>query len=669
MPAGSSAGEMRYWDGTNWVAIAIGEQGQTLTWCNGVPAWGPCPGNDVYGLLLQVEPEEGGSVLGGGSYEEGVSIEISATANEGWEFVNWTGDTGGLADVNDAETILTMPAGNVTLTANFQMIDYTLTLIANPEAGGTVEDVTDDAPYNIGDIIEIKAEPSEGWEFVNWTGDTEYLDDPATATTTVTMPAQSISLTANFEEEDDSDIVYGGGVTDIDGNEYVTVIIGEQEWMAENLKYLPSVVGPATGSETTPHYYVYGYVGTDVAEAKATTNYQNYGVLYNWWATIDNGNASASNPSDVQGICPDDWHLPSDAEWKELTDYLGGENVAGKKMKSRSGWSDGGNGTNISGFNGEPGGMRNEEGLSDRMGGFGYWWSSTEYTPTQAFARRLVSSDDECSRNHTAKAIGRSVRCIANYGYFSESPQLRRSDVEDKKDTGLAQDPGQKEYPPGPAEDIVNEPSDEDVVKEPSDEDAVSQDTHSSTIIIDDYVVIDIGDYPSQVWMTKNLNVSTFRNGEAIPHALTLGDWLDAGNERKPAWSYYGNEPSNGEIYGKLYNWYAVNDPRGLCPQGWRIPTKDDYELLITSDGGMEHPYDYEDLIYGGHQQRMMLIPGLHGTLVCMIQWVDLYIRYQNKKIKGFLCAALKNKFYCNKVLQLTSQLISEIFRITMHFI
>ncbi len=120
MPSGSSAGEMRYWDGTNWVAIATGEQGQTLTWCNGVPAWGPCPGNDVYGLLLQVEPVEGGSVLGGGSYAEGVSVAISATANEGWEFVNWTGDTDGLAEVNDAETTLIMPAGNVTLTANFE---------------------------------------------------------------------------------------------------------------------------------------------------------------------------------------------------------------------------------------------------------------------------------------------------------------------------------------------------------------------------------------------------------------------------------------------------------------------------------------------------------------------------------------------------------------------
>ncbi|MCK9320171.1 FISUMP domain-containing protein, partial [Methanoculleus sp.] len=102
-----------------------------------------------------------------------------------------------------------------------------------------------------------------------------------------------------------------------DGNDYNWVKIGDQVWMAENLAYLPSVNMVADGSEDAAgsYYYVYGYDGTDVTAAKATANYTTYGVLYNWLAAMN--------------ACPDGWHLPSDAEWTELTDYLGGESVAG----------------------------------------------------------------------------------------------------------------------------------------------------------------------------------------------------------------------------------------------------------------------------------------------------------------------------------------------------
>jgi len=94
-----------------------------------------------------------------------------------------------------------------------------------------------------------------------------------------------------------------------DGKIYKTVTIGEQTWMAENLAYLPRVVGPKTGSNTAPYYYVYGYDGTDVAAAKATKNYQIYGVLYNWPASMNGGASSGTNPSDIQGVCPTGWHL------------------------------------------------------------------------------------------------------------------------------------------------------------------------------------------------------------------------------------------------------------------------------------------------------------------------------------------------------------------------
>ena len=76
-----------------------------------------------------------------------------------------------------------------------------------------------------------------------------------------------------------------------------------------------------------------------------------------------------------------------------------------------------------------------------------------------------------------------------------------------------------------------------------------------------------------QVWMNANLNVDKFRNGDPIPEVKTEEEWLLAGKNNQPAWCYYDNDPANGEKYGKLYNWYAVNDPRGLAPVGYHIPT------------------------------------------------------------------------------------------------
>lgn len=92
-----------------------------------------------------------------------------------------------------------------------------------------------------------------------------------------------------------------------------------------------------------------------------------------------------------------------------------------------------------------------------------------------------------------------------------------------------------------------------------------------------------------QTWMKKNLNVSRFRNGDQIPQAKTSKEFEDAGWKKEPAWCYYNFDPKNGEKYGKLYNWYAVIDPRGLAPNGWEIPTSGDwYELREYLGGELE---------------------------------------------------------------------------------
>jgi uncharacterized protein (TIGR02145 family) len=92
----------------------------------------------------------------------------------------------------------------------------------------------------------------------------------------------------------------------------------------------------------------------------------------------------------------------------------------------------------------------------------------------------------------------------------------------------------------------------------------------------------------SQKWAVANLNVTTFRNGDTIPEARTNEEWEAAGESGKPAWCYYNNDAKIGLKFGKLYNWYAVNDPRGLAPVGWTLPTDADWSELTYYSGGQE---------------------------------------------------------------------------------
>ena len=109
-------------------------------------------------------------------------------------------------------------------------------------------------------------------------------------------------------------------------------------------------------------------------------------------------------------------------------------------------------------------------------------------------------------------------------------------------------------------------PTEEEIMASESDNEGIEEDQE-----------VTIG---NQVWMVKNLNTDVFRNGDLILEAKTKEEWLKAGANQQPAWCYYDNIIEDGEIYGKLYNWYAVSDPRGLAPSGWKIPSSSDWMLL-----------------------------------------------------------------------------------------
>ena len=92
----------------------------------------------------------------------------------------------------------------------------------------------------------------------------------------------------------------------------------------------------------------------------------------------------------------------------------------------------------------------------------------------------------------------------------------------------------------------------------------------------------------NQTWMSKNLDVSTFRNGEAIPEAKNEKQWLKASENQTAAFCYYEYRSNNGKVYGKLYNWYAVNDSRGLAPKGYHIPSDEEWIIVTDFLGGSD---------------------------------------------------------------------------------
>ncbi|MEI6753331.1 MAG: fibrobacter succinogenes major paralogous domain-containing protein [Paludibacter sp.] len=204
-----------------------------------------------------------------------------------------------------------------------------------------------------------------------------------------------------------------GGLYDIDGNLYHTVTIGTQTWMVENLKTttyndgtsIPNVTDPTAWSAlATPAYCWYN---NDAATYKNT-----YGALYNWY-TVNTGK-----------LAPTGWHVPTDAEWTILENYvsahLGASGSVAKALAATTNWTSstttGAPGNiltinNSSGFTALPGGYRSNYGLGD-AGNFGYWWSSTEYSAGNAWVRYLYDGSGYLGRYYGSKYNGFSVRCV-----------------------------------------------------------------------------------------------------------------------------------------------------------------------------------------------------------------------------------------------------------------
>ena len=200
----------------------------------------------------------------------------------------------------------------------------------------------------------------------------------------------------------------GGPVCeDIDGNVYETIQIGEQLWMAENLKVTHYQNGDEIPTNLDDSSWESANYGTVAVYDDQESNIDTYGRLYSWYAVVDN-----------RGVCPENFHVPTDGEYILLTNYLGGNDIAGGKMKEAGfeHWYIPNTGaTNESGFTGLPGGFRNTTGSYDYMGEGGYFRSSSEYNSYRAWFHSLWYEDAVVYRGFEMnKNSGNSVRCVGD---------------------------------------------------------------------------------------------------------------------------------------------------------------------------------------------------------------------------------------------------------------
>jgi len=199
-------------------------------------------------------------------------------------------------------------------------------------------------------------------------------------------PSSSSSSSELPPPSSSSSSLAGSGSVYYEGQTYRTVKIGEQTWFAENLNY-----DPGTGNSSC-------YKGQE-------SYCETYGRLYDWMAAM--------------AVCPIGWHLPSQADWEEMTTYVGGRDTEGKKLKAKSGWNDSGsNGTDDYGFSALPGGRGFSDGGFDSAGGYGYWWSASEhddgygYPYRSAYLRSMDYIYDNSYGVLSTKSILYSVRCL-----------------------------------------------------------------------------------------------------------------------------------------------------------------------------------------------------------------------------------------------------------------
>jgi uncharacterized protein (TIGR02145 family) len=431
-------------------------------------------------------------------------------------------------------------------------------------------------------------------------------------------------------------------VKDIDGNTYNTVQIGTQCWTKENLrvtKYRDGTVIPldesgGTVGNGTGQTYSSRTTGARTVYGHSAANLTTYGYLYNWYAVAD-----------TKGLCPFGWHVPSDGEWTTLTTYLGGEIVAGGKMKTTGTtyWNTPNTGaTNESGFSGLPGGAR----LGINIGFSGVkndalFWSATESDFLFLF-RGLLFNSGSVNRSDYFKQGGFSVRCLKDTSSIVSILTLTTTAITAITTTTatsggiITSDGGASITARGVVWSTSTNPTISLTTKTSngtgtgSFSSTLTNLTPKTTYYVRAYAInsdgtgygneisfttsdssslmgipcpgtptvkdIDGNTYNTvqigtQCWTKENLRVTKYRDGTVIPLDESGGATGDGtgqtwSSRTTGARTVYGHNAANLATYGYLYNWYAVADSKGLCPSGWHVPSNSEWTNLTNYLGG-----------------------------------------------------------------------------------
>lgn len=370
----------------------------------------------VYQLSMNTDPAEAGSVSpSSGEFEEGESVEVRATANENWVFDRWQGDLTG--NLNPAPVILNM---DKSITAVFKKQEYNLAI--NVIGEGEIEQrviSTKSTPYEHGTTVELEAIPKFGWEFDKWSGDVNGNTNPISI-----RVEDETSVTAEFRTEI---------VTDIDGNEYETVLIGDQLWLRESLittKYTDGSLIKSNLSalewENTNEgaFTIYDHSLVNGIDSEGDM-IEKYGVLYNWYAI-----------QDERKICPEGLDVADNDDWSELISFVSeSSNESANSLKTRRQinsplgdpwateehprWDENTEhyGKDEVNFTALPMGFANENKIYQRIGESVNWWSKTPFSafPSNSVSGvSLISNSGDVRADLVNRNYGLGVRCVKN---------------------------------------------------------------------------------------------------------------------------------------------------------------------------------------------------------------------------------------------------------------
>lgn len=421
-----------------------------------------------------------------------------------------------------------------------------------------------------------------------------------------------------------------GTVSDFDGNVYKTIKIGNQWWMAENLKVTHYLNGDEIPNLTDEHEWGTNKTGALCNYKNNAENNSTYGYLYNGHAVTDN-----------RKIAPDGWKVPTDEEWRDLETFLGmgpseydstwinWDNVGGKLREPGTlHWKKSNNdATNESGFTALPGGERSFGGDFHNLGQLANFWTFSQERSSSAFYRRLGSSA-EVENRHYPKTGGFSVRLV-KYAISPNAPipvLIENGEIDVTKSPILRWQPAngaltyslQVAMNPDFSTLIVNQSNIDSTffqminllpgtsfywrVNAKNTEGASpwsepwSFTTATGTPVTGTVNDIDGNVYKTvrigkQWWMAENLKTTHYRNGDPIPNVTDSTVWIQLFTG---AMCNLHNDAGYVTTYGSLYNWFATVDERNLAPEGWHVPTDEDWKQLERHLGVDRNKVDYE---------------------------------------------------------------------------